>query len=74
MNFDAWTGHLRGLNVERAVLIGHSRGGLVARHAAEITRSENPNVSIRCVTLGTPSWEPHMPAPHEPGCSASERS
>ena len=54
MNFDALADHLRGLNVERAVLIGHSRGGLVARHAAEITRSENPNVSIRCVTLGTP--------------------
>src|SRR5205807_1790437 len=46
--------HLAGLEVERAVLIGHSRGGLVSRQAAEIAQAQHPDIRIRCVTLGTP--------------------
>jgi pimeloyl-ACP methyl ester carboxylesterase len=42
------------LGVERAVLVSHSRGGLVSRHAAEILEAEHPEMWIRCVALGTP--------------------
>jgi pimeloyl-ACP methyl ester carboxylesterase len=42
------------LNVERAVLVGHSRGGLVVRHATELARTRNPKLEIECVTFGAP--------------------
>jgi pimeloyl-ACP methyl ester carboxylesterase len=42
------------LGVERAVLVGHSRGGLVIRHAAELAQAAKPGLWIRIVTLGTP--------------------
>jgi len=42
------------LGVTAAVLIGHSRGGLVLRHAAEIAQAKNPGLVVQSVTLGTP--------------------
>ena len=42
------------LEVTTAVLIGHSRGGLVLRHAAEIAQAKMPGLVVRSVTLGTP--------------------
>jgi hypothetical protein len=36
------------------LFVAHSRGGLVARHAAEILRGRTPNLTIEVLTLGTP--------------------
>jgi hypothetical protein len=46
------TNEVRRFGAERIALVAHSRGGLVARHAAQLLR--NDRVSITTVTLGTP--------------------
>lgn len=49
------------LGARDVLLVGHSRGGLVARHAAEIVAGAESHPHVRVVTLGTPfKGSPHV--------------
>lgn len=39
---------------EHVLFVAHSRGGLVARHAADILRAQGSGLTIETLTLGTP--------------------
>jgi pimeloyl-ACP methyl ester carboxylesterase len=45
---------LRRLRVQQVLLVGHSRGGLVARHTAQVLRRDGAKIDVSVLSLGTP--------------------
>jgi hypothetical protein len=45
---------IAGLDARDVLLVAHSRGGLVARHAIALLKQIEPELPVRLVTLGTP--------------------
>lgn len=53
-NSDRLADQIERVGPVRVLLVAHSRGGLVARRAADLVRRRSPSIGIRIVTLGTP--------------------